>query len=48
LGIPIVPADDSHGAATAGACIPEGVDILKQRGFSLKWPKPGVRAQEFL
>lgn len=45
LGIPIVPADDSHGTATAGACIPEGVDILKQKGFSLRWSKPGVRAR---
>jgi histidinol-phosphatase (PHP family) len=40
LGIPIVPADDSHGTATVGEYIPEGIDILMQRGCSLSWPKP--------
>lgn len=42
LGIPIVPSDDSHGTATAGAYIPEGIDILKRKGCSLNWPKPGA------
>jgi histidinol-phosphatase (PHP family) len=40
LGIPIVPSDDSHGTATVGQHIPEGIDILMQRGCSLNWPKP--------
>jgi histidinol-phosphatase (PHP family) len=41
LGIPVVPADDSHGAAMAGAYIREGVAILKQKGCSLDWAQPG-------
>jgi histidinol-phosphatase (PHP family) len=40
LGIPVVPADDSHGAAMAGAYVLEGVAILKQKGCSLNWAKP--------
>jgi histidinol-phosphatase (PHP family) len=42
LGISIVPGDDSHGTATVGAFIPEGIDILKQKNCSLRWPKPEV------
>jgi histidinol-phosphatase (PHP family) len=45
LGIPVVPSDDSHGTATAGAFIPEGTAILKQKGCSLDWPKPGVSSK---
>jgi histidinol-phosphatase (PHP family) len=40
LGIPIVPADDSHGVAMAGAYVLDGVAILKQKGCSLDWTKP--------
>ena len=40
LGISIVPSDDSHGTATVGQYIPEGIEILRQRGGSLSWPKP--------
>jgi histidinol-phosphatase (PHP family) len=40
LGIPIVPADDSHGVATAGAFVLEGVTILEKKGCSLSWAKP--------
>jgi histidinol-phosphatase (PHP family) len=45
LGIPIVPSDDSHGTATAGAYIPEGIAILKRKGCSLNWPKPGAHSR---
>jgi histidinol-phosphatase (PHP family) len=44
LGIPIVPSDDSHGTSTAGEYITEGIDILKRKGCSLNWPKPGAKA----
>lgn len=40
MGIAVVPADDSHGSGMVGAYIPEGVAILKARGFSLDWRKP--------
>jgi histidinol-phosphatase (PHP family) len=41
LGIPVVPSDDSHGTATVGECLPEGIDILRRKGCSLNWPRPG-------
>ena len=41
LGIPLVPSDDSHGTSTVGAFISEGIDILKRKGCSLNWPRPG-------
>jgi histidinol-phosphatase (PHP family) len=40
LGIAVVPSDDSHGAGMAGAYVPEGIAILKQKGFALNWRKP--------
>jgi histidinol-phosphatase (PHP family) len=40
LGIPIVPSDDSHGTATVGEYIPEGIDILRRKGCTLDWVKP--------
>jgi histidinol-phosphatase (PHP family) len=45
LGIPIVPADDSHGASMAGAFILEGVAVLEQKGGSLDWAKPVRRSR---
>jgi histidinol-phosphatase (PHP family) len=40
MGIAVVPSDDSHGSAMTGAFIPEGIAILKSRGFPLNWRKP--------
>jgi histidinol-phosphatase (PHP family) len=40
MGIAVVPSDDSHGAGMAGAYLPEGIAILKRKGFALNWRKP--------
>ncbi len=40
MGIAVVPSDDSHGAGMAGAYIPQGIAMLKDRGFDLNWRKP--------
>ncbi len=40
MGIAVVPSDDSHGAGMAGAYLPEGIAILKRKGFVLNWRKP--------
>jgi histidinol-phosphatase (PHP family) len=40
MGIAVVPSDDSHGAEMAGAFLPEGIAILKRKGFSLNWREP--------
>jgi histidinol-phosphatase (PHP family) len=41
MGIPVVPGDDSHGVAMAGAYVKEGIAILRQMGGDTTWPKPG-------
>ena len=40
LGIPVVPGDDSHGVATVGANVGQGVAILHKFGFDLNWFEP--------
>ena len=40
MGIAVVPSDDSHGIAMAGAYVPEGIAILRKKGFDLNWRKP--------
>ena len=40
MGIDVVPSDDSHGSAMTGAFIPEGIAILKEKGFPMNWRKP--------
>ena len=40
LGIPVVPGDDSHGVETVGAGIEEGIKILHDMGFNMKWVLP--------
>ena len=40
LGIAVVPGDDSHGAAMAGAYIEEGIAILEKTGVTTQWCKP--------
>ncbi len=40
MGIGMVPADDSHGVATVGAFIDEGIRILREVGFDTQWTKP--------
>ena len=40
MGIAVVPSDDSHGAGMAGAYVPEGIAILRDKGFDLNWRKP--------
>jgi histidinol-phosphatase (PHP family) len=40
LEITVVPGDDSHGVATAGANVDKGIEILEQSGFNLNWVKP--------
>ncbi len=40
LGIAVVPGDDSHGVETVGFYVKEGIKILKDLGFNIKWRKP--------
>ena len=40
MGIAVVPADDAHGADSAGVFIPEGIAILKGLGVTPPWRKP--------
>ena len=44
MGINIAPGDDSHGVGDVGNYIDQGLEILRQHGFSLKWPVPGTDA----
>lgn len=41
-GIAMSPGDDSHGAASVGSGLSDGVDILKARGGHTNWAKPVV------
>jgi histidinol-phosphatase (PHP family) len=40
MRIPVVPGDDSHGVATVGLHLDEGMRILKEFGFDTRWRKP--------
>ena len=40
LGIPVVPGDDSHGVDSVGRYIDEGIRVLRDLGFDLRWPTP--------
>lgn len=40
MGIAVVPGDDSHGAGMAGACIEEGIALLRASGINTRWRKP--------
>lgn len=42
LEIPVVPGDDSHGVATVGANVDQGIEILRKSGFDLNWAKPAA------
>jgi histidinol-phosphatase (PHP family) len=41
-GIAIVPGDDSHGAASVGICIDDGISLLVAKGGSTNWKKPEI------
>lgn len=41
MGIPVVPGDDSHGVATVGLFLDEGMQLLQAAGFDGQWCKPG-------
>jgi histidinol-phosphatase (PHP family) len=43
LRIPVVPGDDSHGVATVGLHLEEGIRVLIEMGFKTRWQKP-IRA----
>jgi histidinol-phosphatase (PHP family) len=43
MGIAVVPGDDSHGLATVGLHIAEGIRILQRQGADLRWRLPGKR-----
>jgi histidinol-phosphatase (PHP family) len=36
----MVPGDDSHGVAQAGAHVDAGIRLLESMGFDLHWPIP--------
>ncbi len=40
MGIPLVPGDDSHGVGEVGGHVEKAVHMLKEEGFSTKWPDP--------
>jgi len=40
LGIEVVPGDDSHGVETVGLHVKEGIKILQNFGFDIKWRTP--------
>lgn len=40
MGIKVAPGDDSHGAATVGACWEAGLAALTAAGVSLEWSRP--------
>jgi len=40
MEIAVVPGDDSHGVASVGANLDNGIEILEQSGFNLNWVKP--------
>ena len=42
LGIACVPGDDSHGVATVGAGMEEGIALLIKAGCETDWPRPDV------
>ncbi len=42
LGVKVVPGDDSHSPAEAGRGIREGIELLKELGFSTDWPLPSM------
>ncbi len=42
LDIAVVPGDDSHGVATVGQYVAQGVAILAAAGISVDWQKPAA------
>ncbi|MEJ2037823.1 MAG: histidinol-phosphatase [Desulfosarcinaceae bacterium] len=42
LGVAVVPGDDSHGVATVGAFIQEGIALLQEMGFDTDWRTPAA------
>ncbi|MGB5984765.1 MAG: histidinol-phosphatase [Desulfobacterales bacterium] len=42
LGIPVVPGDDSHGVASVGKHLDEGMEILTEMGFDTNWVRPAA------
>lgn len=40
MGLDVVPSDDSHGVATVGLHLDEGIAILEAAGFDTRWRKP--------
>ena len=40
LGVRVAPGDDSHGVATVGLGLDEGIARLVEFGFPTDWPKP--------
>ena len=40
LGIPVVPGDDSHGVASVGNFLDQGMQILVDYGFDTRWRQP--------
>ena len=41
-GIAVVPGDDSHGVASVGNCMDDGISQLIAKGGSTNWEKPGI------
>lgn len=40
IGVKCAPGDDSHGVATVGGHMELGIELLRENGFTLDWPKP--------
>ncbi len=46
LGIWVIPGDDSHSKALAGANVAWAVDQLQELGFNTQWPEPELYATQ--
>lgn len=42
MDIAVVPGDDSHGVASVGGYMDQGISLLTELGFSTQWRKPAV------
>lgn len=44
MNIAVVPGDDSHGVASIGGYMDQGISILTELGFSTEWQQPALIA----
>lgn len=42
MNIAVVPGDDSHGVASVGGYMDQGISLLTELGFTTEWPQPAL------